>query len=117
MVGPQARREAVKAFQTATECSERHACGQLEVLRAMVRYRQRPTRFSAANERLRIRLRELAEQRRRWKTGDRRDRRDVPPAGGPGNSGELGELGDRRDVPGPGGEELSMLGPFWSTAI
>lgn len=32
----------------------------------MVRYRQRPTRFSTANERLRIRLRELAEQRRRW---------------------------------------------------
>jgi putative transposase len=56
----------VKAFQTATECSERHACEQLEVLRAMVRHRQRPTRFAAANERLRMRLRELAEQRRRW---------------------------------------------------
>ena len=56
----------MKAFRAATECSERHACGQLEVLLAMVRYRQRPTRFSAANERLRIRLRELAEQRRRW---------------------------------------------------
>ncbi len=32
----------------------------------MVRYRPRPTRFAAANEKLRIRLRELAEQRRRW---------------------------------------------------
>jgi putative transposase len=56
----------VQAFQVATECSERHACGQLAVLRALVRYRSRPTRFAAANERLRIRLRELAEQRRRW---------------------------------------------------
>ena len=28
----------------------------------MVRYSQRPTRFSVANERLRVRLRELAEQ-------------------------------------------------------
>ena len=56
----------MQTFQVATECSERHACGQLEVLRALVRYRSRPTRFAAANERLRIRLRELAEQRRRW---------------------------------------------------
>jgi len=32
----------------------------------MVRYQQQPTRFAAANERLRNRLRELAEQRRRW---------------------------------------------------
>jgi len=31
----------------------------------MVSYRQLPTQFSAANERLHIRLRELAEQRRR----------------------------------------------------
>ena len=32
----------------------------------MVRYRTREPRFGEANERLRIRLRELAEERRRW---------------------------------------------------
>ncbi len=60
------RREAVKIFSTAADCSERHACGQLEVLRAMVRYRPRDSRFAEANERLRVRLRQLAEERRRW---------------------------------------------------
>ena len=53
-------------FRSAAECSERHACGQLEVLRAMVRYRPRETRLAEANQRLRVRLRELAEERRRW---------------------------------------------------
>lgn len=66
MVGPQAKREAVKIFCTAVDCSERHACGQLEVLRAMVRYRPRQSRYAEANERLRVRLRQLAEERRRW---------------------------------------------------
>jgi putative transposase len=56
----------VRVFRQAAECSERHACGQLEALRAMVRYRSRASRFAEANERLRIRLRELAEERRRW---------------------------------------------------
>jgi putative transposase len=56
----------VQAFREATECSERHACGQMDVMRSMVRYRQRDSRFSEANEKLRVRLRELAEQRRRW---------------------------------------------------
>ena len=56
----------MQIFRAAAECSERRACGQLEVLRAMVRYRQRASRFAEANERLRVRLRELAEQRRRW---------------------------------------------------
>jgi putative transposase len=32
----------------------------------MLRYRPRETRFAEANERLRVRLRELAEDRRRW---------------------------------------------------
>ncbi len=41
VVGPQAEREAVSVFREATECSERHACGQMEILRAMVRYRPR----------------------------------------------------------------------------
>lgn len=53
-------------FRAAAECSERHACGQLEVLRAMFRYRPRERRFAEANDRLRVRLRELAEDRRRW---------------------------------------------------
>jgi len=65
-VSPQARREAVAVFRSAAECSERHACGQMEIVRAMVRYRPRATRFSEANQRLRVRLRELAEDRRRW---------------------------------------------------
>jgi putative transposase len=56
----------VKIFRAAAECSERHACGQLEVLRAMFRYRPREGRTCEANERLRVRLRELAEERRRW---------------------------------------------------
>lgn len=56
----------MKIFCAAAQCSERHACGQLEVLRAMVRYQRRESRFSQANERLRLRLRELAEERRRW---------------------------------------------------
>ncbi len=66
VVSPQARREAVRLFRAAAECSERHACGQLEVLRAMFRYRPRERRFAEANDRLRVRLRELAEDRRRW---------------------------------------------------
>ena len=56
----------MKIFSAAADCSERHACGQLEVLRAMVRYRPRESRFAEANERLRARLRQLAEERRRW---------------------------------------------------
>ncbi len=66
MVGPQAEREAIPVFRAAAECSERHACGQMEIVRAMVRYRPRGTRFAEANQRLRARLRELAEERRRW---------------------------------------------------
>jgi putative transposase len=56
----------VQMFREATECSERHACGRMEIVRAMVRYQRRANRFTAANEKLRTRLRELAEQRRRW---------------------------------------------------
>jgi putative transposase len=37
----------------------------MEIVRAMVRYQPRVSRFTAASEKLRIRLRELAEQRRR----------------------------------------------------
>ena len=56
----------MRVFREATKCSERRACGQLEIVRAMVRYQPRPTRFAVVNEKLRTRLRELAEQRRRW---------------------------------------------------
>jgi len=38
----------------------------MEIVRARVRYRLRANRFAVANEKLRMRLRELAEQRRRW---------------------------------------------------
>jgi putative transposase len=53
-------------FREATECSGRHACGRMEIVRALVRYRSRDSRFTEANRRLRVRLRELAEERRRW---------------------------------------------------
>jgi putative transposase len=66
VVSPQAEREAVRVFREATQCSERRACGQMEIVRAMVRYRPRANRFAMANEKLRMRLRELADQRRRW---------------------------------------------------
>lgn len=56
----------MKTFREATKCSERHACGQMEIVRAMGRYRPRDSRYAEANERLRVRLRELAEERRRW---------------------------------------------------
>jgi hypothetical protein len=55
MVGPQAEREAVPVFRAAAECSERHACGQMEIVRAMVPYRPRETRFAEVNQRLRVR--------------------------------------------------------------
>jgi putative transposase len=56
----------VQVFRAATECSERHACGGLEVWRALLRYVARGPRLAEANDRLKIRLRELAEERRRW---------------------------------------------------
>jgi len=40
----------VPIFRAAAECSERHACGQMEIVRAMVRYRPRATRFAEANQ-------------------------------------------------------------------
>ena len=79
VLGPQARREAVRIFCAAAQCSERHACGQLEVLRAMVRYRRRESRFAQANEQLRARLRKLAEVYRTYMEakliGRKRERR------------------------------------------
>jgi hypothetical protein len=38
----QDEREAVQVFREATKCSERRACGLMEIVRAMVRYLLRP---------------------------------------------------------------------------
>ena len=62
MVTPAARREAVAHLCSAFEVSERRACTTLAADRASVRYRStRPDDVA-----LRMRLRELAAQRRRF---------------------------------------------------
>ena len=62
MVTPAARREAVAHLRTSLEVSERRACTLLSVDRSTVRYRARSPDDGA----LRVRLRELADQRRRF---------------------------------------------------
>jgi len=62
MVGPAAKREAVAHLRRALEMSERRACNLIAADRTMIRYRsQRPPETE-----LRTRLRELANQRRRF---------------------------------------------------
>jgi transposase InsO family protein len=62
MVGPAARREAVAHLQAAMSLSERRACSIVGADRKMVRYRScRPSETE-----LRGRLRELANERRRF---------------------------------------------------
>ena len=62
MVGPAAKREAVVHLCTALEMSERRACTLIAADRTMIRYRsRRPPEIE-----LRARLRELANQRRRF---------------------------------------------------
>jgi putative transposase len=56
------RREAVLAMQQEAELSQRRACGLMGLQRATCRYRTR----RCEDERLRTRLRELAEARRRF---------------------------------------------------
>jgi hypothetical protein len=56
----------VKGFREAAKCSERHACGQLEVFAGDDAQPSPPGRYEEANERLRVRLREQTEERRRW---------------------------------------------------
>ena len=56
------RREAVLVMQVEVELSQRRACGLMELYRATCRYRRRRTE----DGRLRTRLRELAEARRRF---------------------------------------------------
>jgi len=62
MVGPVAKREAVAHLQAAMSLSERRACSILSADRKMIRYRSR----RPPETRLRGRLRELANQRRRF---------------------------------------------------
>jgi putative transposase len=62
MVGPAAKREAAAHLRDAMEMSERRACTLIAADRTMVRYRSRRPPEAA----LRARLRELANQRRRF---------------------------------------------------
>src|SRR3989440_7790044 len=62
MVTPVAKREAVGHLRSAFEVSERRACTVIEADRTSVRYRVR----RADDEPIRVRLRELASQRRRF---------------------------------------------------
>jgi putative transposase len=62
MVGPAAKREAVVHLRTALEMSERRACTLIAADRTMIRYRSR----RPPERELRARLRELANQRRRF---------------------------------------------------
>src|SRR4051794_11609077 len=62
MVGPAARREAVAHLQASMGLSERRACSVVGADRKIVRYRSRRPPETA----LRGRLRELANERRRF---------------------------------------------------
>jgi putative transposase len=62
MVTPAARRDAVAHLKASLEVSERRACAILAADRSMVRYRAKRPDDAA----LRARLRELADQRRRF---------------------------------------------------
>ena len=62
MVGPAAKREAVAHLRNVLQMSERRACNLIAADRKMIRYRsRRPTDLD-----LRARLRDLANQRRRF---------------------------------------------------
>jgi putative transposase len=62
VVGPQAGREAVRVAREEASLSERRACGLVEIDRSSARYRPR----RRDDEPLRKRLRELANERRRY---------------------------------------------------
>jgi putative transposase len=62
MVGPAAKREAVAHLRGVLEMSERRACNLVAADRKMIRYRSR----RPPDTELRARLRELANQRRRF---------------------------------------------------
>jgi transposase InsO family protein len=62
MVGPVAKREAVAHLRGVLETSERRACVIIAADRKMIRYRSR----RPPDTELRARLRDLANQRRRF---------------------------------------------------
>ena len=62
MVSPRLRKQAVVVMRSEVAVSERRACGLMELVRATYRYRSR----RPEDGRLRTRLRELAETRRRF---------------------------------------------------
>ena len=62
MVGPAAKREAVAHLRSALQMSERRACTLVAADRKMIRYRSR----RPPDIELRARLRDLANQRRRF---------------------------------------------------
>ena len=62
MVGPAAKREAVAHLRGVHQISQRRACSLIAADRKMIRYRSR----RAPDTELRARLRELANQRRRF---------------------------------------------------
>lgn len=61
MVSPQLRRQAVVVMRSEVAVSERRACGLMQIYRRTYRYVPRPE-----DPRLRVRLRELAAERRRF---------------------------------------------------
>src|SRR5271167_5230008 len=62
VVSPQAQREAVLVMQVEVDLSQRRACGLMELYRATCRYQKR----RSEDQPLRVRLREQAEERRRF---------------------------------------------------
>src|SRR5271167_3300256 len=62
VVSPQTRREAVLVMQVEVELSQRRACGLMDLYRATCRYHK----HRSEDQSLRVRLRELAEARRRF---------------------------------------------------
>jgi putative transposase len=62
MVGPVVKREAVAHLQTTIGLSERRACSIVGADRKMIRYRS----CRAPETALRLRLRDLANERRRF---------------------------------------------------
>jgi putative transposase len=61
MVSPRLRKQAVVVMRSEVAVSERRACGLIQIHRGTYRYRRRPE-----DGQLRVRLRELAEERRRF---------------------------------------------------
>ena len=62
MVGPAAKREAVAHLQAVMGLSERRACSFVDADRKMIRYKSR----RPPETELRVRLRDLANERRRF---------------------------------------------------